>query len=896
MPIDLSNSLLVYDLFHAKILIYALTVMAGVLPGLTTLLLFYFMVQSTILCFLTDHQYAKLGVRIFLGIIIANVALGGLLSNIISGDASVISQNVNKIVSYRNLGVGSLPLEMDAYGSTPFETYAYAGLSDVAFATSAGENLAAAVPIKKTKIEAWSLTVHDAATREDIKFRATWAALYNRLDEKPMLSSLFYYVANSVTTLSFSASKLAEVHNISEQIDALQAAYPAKQEVIPDYPDDPSDGGGLTKLSPRYHEFRSLYAAVGDPVPSEIIAPSMSFYPGGPVNYGKYMWNRANNPNLSAVSKFVDAIEVVNATTDGRRVNSFGPKAKPATTGSFRNLAATTGDYDTADTGVLSEYYLRTHTKMYSDACVTGPSANANLTTDKADVGGTSLLKLLDPCQLSVPAEIAAATGLTGPLSAGGMLDDLLSDAFGSLTSAVGGGSTMSSVQSLIDMSDWDIDISTPTACGLSSSLSDIVTHYEDKLADPDSMSAAEKLNQPCMETAMNLAKLSSITTEAAKNNSNTFSDYLLADIPFALESGAVLAVAVNDHDDDDNDGSGPSGGVFALNNTATTGNNADLGNALRQLLSVFADDYTNVPNAIALVHPTAIEGTDVQETLGNNTTDPTAGAPANLSAKPTSSGVVGTLKKWGTGLLAGGAAIAAVVSGVMPWSLIMRAIGVLMSCVPMIAIAMAFTMLYYTVLFTTALGLATLPIWALFALGKTFTGASGGDESYGGMSLFPFLTMLGVPFILGAEMAGLGIASGQVMSFFQNLSGFIAHMAAGVGGMLSNGVVGAFGGGAVFSPLTHFQEALRPIGIMAGVGMLPGLILKLSRGSSYEPKLSEGASNRVESMAPNFGSAALLVGNKGKATPAQGSNSSTDGAATTLAAAAKNAEKTNSA
>lgn len=789
---DLSGgTLLVFDIFHAEVLIKALSIFAMIFPGLAVVLLVYYLVSSFALVFMTDQLYHRWVVRVILAIFMVNLAVGGVFSGFVlrntTPDAVRVAA-ITKIMTFKNAGNGAEKTTVDAFGSVPFEAFAYLGeIENLAF--DSGGNLAG-TRVSADAMSVYVLTRQTVSQRGDLSFGPAWDVLNYRLQRMPALGSAVLYLSNSFSSLAYSAAKLVDNESVLETLGTggweNWFAWKTKDdadEQSPVYAAASLDGGGS-----------NASAYVG----------TLNDYPGGPATYGAYILRRASEPSLLFHARAADAEEII------AKANGQDPSSSSAAADRLYEEAVAHG----YEADIAPDIYARTHMAEFDAQC----RADLDMSPGARSYGSTGVLAALNPCKIVVQK---LAGRHSGDLTKG--LGDAAQDAYDRL---FGSNSHLSALAgAVLTRSGLDIPVASPRKCEDISSLDSLEKAFKQWEHDSANIPAARS-NTQCIKAGKNITAALIAMRNVARSNAQRYEDYIFQDSPWAVEDGgtAILAFAGGDND---GDGDGSGGGQGPNENLA------DLGSALRSMLQPLSDGL-QLPSSVEVHTPTSTVSQSAAQdpVMGEAGLDDAVviGTLGAFAAKP---GMMMRFTAWaGAGLKKAVTKTATAIGGAK-----LKILQAVVAVIPAVAILLSYSVVYYMAVFGAVLGLISVPLWAVFLLGKLFNGPGSGDEQYGGVSLFPVVQFVGSIALIAVELLVLGAASGLAMKFFATFGEFIGKFVAAVG-LTMGTAMNPITDHVIGNPLGFITMAVKPLGIMLGLSLLPIFLYRVVTSQPYAPTM----------------------------------------------------------
>jgi hypothetical protein len=872
-----SGTLFVYDLLHAELLMKVFVILSGLLPFVTVILVLYFLITSFALTFFTDQLYARWGTRVGAGLLFVNFLTGGFVISSIydfasGSDSSITSSarlgSIDTIYLAKNPGTDATVITVDSFGSLPFESFAYMSLDDTLAFESLDNlaNLAATSStntLTKSTMTYYSITPSSVSERGKTSFYNAWLTTNDRFEKMPVLANLMIYTINTISTIGYTAQQMFGYHQVAGIVGA-GGEYA---------------GGNLSFNNWRTPAETDLYASTSSDSSSyTATTATVSTYPGGPSDYANYVMDHSMNQYTEINGRMANSSAVLEkvAVLNGDELSTS------SSSGTSDSLYAT-GDSSIYDTESMEaaqangytsqvpvQVYAQTHIAEYQRQC----SGDLD-STGSVNAASQGISSLFSPCRLQINEQTSLGSQYEFVDEVlGGTLSDLY-DTFVTSNSAL-----ISVVGKFSDVSRYGLEVSSAKRCTYSGdSLADLQSAWND--IDPEEGTTEEV----CVNTGKNILASMTAIEDKIESNNEAYADYLDAQSSFSLESGRTLALAIPSLDFGSE--------MFVIAEQVALENHAaiDVGGMVRQMLEVFEDtDVTVVVTQPVATSSTASEGNTwsrldtVMAIHGyvDKSADEVVSEEAASAADAAEVAAIGA----GTGI------VAKFAKKLMKNLMRVVQIGmVILGSIPTMMLLGVYAVLYYMTVFGMSLGVGFHSLWAVFQLGKTFNGPSSGDEQYGGLSFFPVVQFLMVPLILGAEMTSLAVSSGSIMNFLANFMESIGKAASAllltVGSAIATEVVdlintGPATGVVLGQPLALITEALKPIGIMIGVGMVPALLHRLMSGQPYQPAAGPGAEslNAFSGMSQSLGQGAMTALSSGKGASQSQQGSAGDGGA----------------
>ena len=838
----MSGGLFAWDAFHATALLKALGTSGILVNGFASLIVGYFLVVSFIGVFLGDQQYHKWLAKVVFALLVANIVLGGLFEVPFGGvnayekkstaakdkNSTISGQGDTEMVFDTSPGKGAaistavFPGTDNHVGTTKynkataqiaFETFAAAssGLMDGEFAEVADDNLCAA---GGQIVDVTSNTQYQVGVKNGNK--PTASAVTGSNFKAPGMNGLITYVYSAVSAV------MADIRTANDYKLAVDRA----QSVI----------DGIEKFS-KFVALDSIatdeevFAAAQATPMQEVTSPTTEFFPGSAVGYSQFVWRRVSNPDLAISGKVMDAQTLVSNSATGENRPAVGVQG----TNTFHANAVAAG-FDANAAGVKPEYFMRTHTDLFKKQCMSGaPDLRPGQVASRNDGLGA-----LDPFKVLVtnpatgtPVALAGYKSAIEKMFTGNepiaQFDNIIRKSFGAFDAALAGDvkGTITAANSVYksykNIDKLRQEIQTLTGTKTPTTWKGLLAQY-DQILSTDSPQI--NANRGCFEMGRSIAQVASAVQQTQRGNSEYYTQYLnlSADPEFtnALVS-EVLAYDLGENDDEDdlafavsdsnNAEGGPAGGTLggvissAVSHVLTKGAKTGVTSATKI--------KTNTPNAANLDQERDAELQKTEQGMSETAKQGIFGTGAAMAV---------AMKFAGKGLMQ-------VIGG---W--FVKAAKLVLIGMPSIGIVMSYVMMYYGMIFATALGLAFMPLWGIFSIGKLFAGQTD-DLGNTGMPIFPVIATTLSSAIIGVEALSLAVASTQVMGFFSEISNFFLNALVGAGAIALATL--SFSDGMLIDPLPFFIAAMKPIGMMVGVGMIPAMFAKLMSASPYSPKLN---------------------------------------------------------
>ncbi len=787
-------TLYAYDLFHAEMFIKTFLIFSYIAPVLLAILIVFGLISSSYQTFNTDREYGRWLVRVLVVMICVSTLFGGVIG--VSLFKQAPGENaltgITQILTYKNPGEGARKLTLPAYGFTP-SSQVDAFSTDYEIAYAEPENFASAQIFRPTSIDAYLLTPSVLATRPDLEFGPAWVQLNARLESRSIIGRTIFEVMNMLTYQSFAWAKKFDNKTIAEAVGR----------------------NGNLNIGEAFSSWKSsdeleVYAANGSG-PSgrdEYYVPTVNTYPGGPTDYYSYITARTKSVQNITEARTVSPDKVI-ARASGD-TSAEGPTYS-------REL------YDEAisrgyTSQVPPEIYVQTHLSTHAEQCNNEPFSAESSEAQYAESG---LAAILSPCKFILTRR---NTGL------GGMLDrDFnlgLRDAFNAL---IGGNEAIAgALGKIAQVQDLGLGnfLINDESCSdvVSLEAADRVYRRWKSEAMSDPRVAA---NASCVDQGHNAVIALLVTRDFGKRAADMYDSYLGRNRgPWALEDDGAYAMVIGG---DDN---GPTGGsVLAVSGTSDVP--LPIFSSVNELIRPISDG-DGLPATVSVKTPTSI----ANETQANDSilgevaagvstaggtaavivakTNPGFMSRAWTAVKTGASKATSAVKKVGSKV---GGKIAAKVAG-GPLSLIWDGIKTGMSIIPIAALLFAYTLIYYKTIFSVVLGLAAQITWAFVQIPKQMHKQ---DDAIP----FPFGTFALGFIIIAIELACLAIASGLFLRFMVGFGESFMEALTGTGLGLATAVSGEFTGRVVGDPLGSFTAALEPLGLMAGIFVIPALFQK---------------------------------------------------------------------
>ncbi|MBX6423804.1 hypothetical protein [Thermosulfurimonas sp. F29] len=709
------------------------------------------------------------------------------------GDRSVIPDSVesrfrtsvNRAITFLNPGNDAREVKVDAFGGMPFEAYAYL-TEGVSFATLPGENACATGEFKK---EVMTVYVVEPGSG-DKGLRGALAAL-NEVSSRSGAGKALIFLYNTFASLSFTASHLAELDVFKGKFLAGKIRRAMK------------DAERALKGQGRFSDYSfaaladsaEVYGA-GELPETTIVAPSLQRFPGGVYGYARYAVRRVKSPDVAYVTKAVPMDRIVKLAREGTLDEN--PAIVTANVG--QNY------FDAQKAGVSPQLFVRTHLPLFLENC----RADLDIHPDDVDwERGDGLVQVLDPCKVKVKKPAVASTGSgQGFGSLNDIVNNLVGEFFGGSFSLGGGNSLIGALAGLLDSADFGFSVR-DEACSSPENLEAAYRKYDELLRSDDTQFRA---NRACLELGKNITGALLYMRKVAQRNIDKYDEYRFGNSSVyasLLTDRLVFAEVVPLVP-------GSEGGPGEY------GNLADASGVLR---SALAPVKGIIPwSGFKVKEPGVSENKETDDWINGN---------------EVVAGVVGTgftakfLKKLGLDQIV--SKLATFLSrAVKLFEGPVRIAIMALSMLPVSGLLLMYTLGYFTALYGTTAGIALLPVWLLFAFGKTMTATVGADEQRGEFSLIPMARFAFVPVAVGAELAALGVASAMTLSFISNLfSNGLTYFWS-----ILNAYMHSFLGLSVQNPLKLITDLFWPLGLSFGLTLLPMLAHQVVFGQEYRPML----------------------------------------------------------
>lgn len=828
------NVLFAYDAFHGTLLMNALTMVVGVLPGLTAMVLLYYITTSFIAVVMTDRNFLRWGMTVIVALLSLQMLLGGLALPS-SGSPTILSagstsNQITKMLFARNPGAKAQPVGVSAYAMDTFESYAYLGDSEV-LAADFG-NFSAPPLVHPKEMVLYSLTPADAAQHKQLGMSTTWEALNARLAMNPMTLKLTMYLFNAATSFQYAAhntANLAYMNGVNDKILEHNASLKTASFIQDLRQSMPNGSPSTVKEYATY--FRDIDESLNATLERHLRFsedPTEDVMAGYAIGEG--------NVRLTSLS----LADPFSPTTLSRYVGESSTNSIYANMADWRKYESFIfgHEFEHSLENVEAAIYAKSRIDAYVSLCMK-PATELEGLDVASQMASTNLIDRLNPAGIFQKSSVKY-----GQLST-----DVFNISIAEMVNIFfGGGSASIDLTEFMDV-NYNITSQlryTPTRAN---TLDDLLRQYDELLArtDPEII-----VNSGCLQTGRkitqsikdsleqrtvyrNAADASFFNSSAPQAVCPEVLDFASNDLPSSTSEEDRVYVAITDYDD-----SSPP--------TSGNENHAGLSAALRSLLGPLASTYQEVKYIQDVTHPvsqdqTVAQVTATKEATKNRSSWDVGGIAYDYYAKKVNS-VSDKVSE-----------IASMVDVKAITTALFGTVTQLLGLVPIGAVMSAYTVAYYTVVFSSAFAVFFIPLWILMTGGRIIMNSTASDEAYQGFALFPIVKLVLMIVMVGIELAAVTAAAGATV-YFTKIGGITTVKALGsVFGATAMGAVsmqqtGGGGGGFEIDFVTKFKDAMLPLGTIFGVLSIPAMFATLVRGDIYNPRTKTDSAAIIKSGA----------------------------------------------
>ena len=828
-------NLFAYDMYHAGILTHGLTIVLGMLPTLAALMMIYYAVVSFAAVAVSDRNFFRWFFNAAIVFLMTSTLLGGftLLGNSGSG------AKIGNVIMYKNPGTLSAGTEsVSTYQTQPFETMAMMSMDgDDEYAVADNGNMCQAVQADSSaQMNVYRVTATSGGS--DNSIGPTLSALQGRVDKSPMISKIYMYLINSVTSVMFTTANAANAMYLNTEQAAQQKSIDASQSFWPTFKESDSFATRVAgtldaALDSVDNSFQgktgeAVLAANGsfdlgnsfrgeslqDASIGTALQETVSIFVNGPKALpsigGSIIANDLNNNTVS------DPMEAFNQTYQNSSNDPNGREASrtAAMDSIIRSSCVRNTKFpsNVKSASAFNPYFFFPSTPQ---------SGTLNTSSDSLFIGDFSLDTMISNLLGSLSTDsiyqykdaVAALANLAGDewnfgTSSMSLLSPLQSMGGTGLTLA----STKQALQDALPQAQQDYPDQVP-CIQKAMDLVDLEQQYKQEVTQM--YSATDPIFESKTSMIANLPNFIAFKNYNGKTNDTNEAYALVVDNHSAgidLAPDDVMALSAGSF----NAGSADTMAGSSLGNMA----GADLSKAIRHLIEPLASSLKTIDTKSDVVSGDNVER--VSTTDQTQTEKSTGSDDEDMLDK-----IIGFIKK---------------------------VLGLIVAIPLVTMVTMLYTVAYYTIVTSAGLGVCLIPIWVAITGARALLNPNTSDDSYGGVAVFPVVKFVFAIVLIGVELMVLGGISSSALYFLKHS----ANIGFDVLASFSGGMLASITGSTTLAgdSIKILIEALVPLGIMIGLATIPVLLASTLRGDMYQPSIRPDASP-IQSMknAGNIGS-----------------------------------------
>ena len=779
----------------------------GVMPAAAAAIITFFIFQSFLLTYLTDQQFHKWAIRVIIGILIGTSLLGGSVSQALGLKATRMSNtSISGIHSAKIPTTTGAAVEAEASSATSFEVWAnLLHDEDGILAGSIGENTAG-ITRNLDKSTIWLVKNEDLP--EDME--ETISGINEDAEGSDILSNITMFMNNAVTSPIASIFRAYDSQIVADELRSIGAEVPV-----------PKDGNSAS--------IEDLFAAAEYGASNlNVVVATPSTYLGDNTDHAMFVIDRMQSMDTALAARMGSASANLEAVYSGQPVPSVAA-ADSSGKNSLIESAKQKG-FDAEKEGIFPQYFPRVHHSEYENEC---QNATSGMRSIEQSIPG-----MINPCAMINGDPIAkklfgAISGTPEYLTKlNGMANNLFKSVtdFTQANSAEGfAKSVSSSAKSFSALAKFDYN-SYMGSCDSSKfgSFADTTAYFDKMIKDQEEQGQTYLKN--CAQVGKSISAISDAMQDVQRTNDDVVDKMLSGKSATNIERESVYAYVI-----ENDPPNGPGGG---------SGENlASIESVVRQVTGVMGSiggvvasvgKQGGAGGSASVRSPSGSEGTiaTIQKTVDG--LSKTSKKESNSSSELLKSSAA-KFKKWN---IMGGITDA-LQAAIM---FVFRLIATYVATVPILLIIAQAAMVKWAATLAYAAGMALIPIWGLFSLGKNFVGASAGDESYGQMAFFPIVTVLVSQVALGAQLGASAIAEAEVTTFITTILGTMMDF----GNALISIALSAGNGGLVGDPFGPMMSAMKPFGVISAIMIGPIMIARLLNAGVITSDHAGGAASSL--------------------------------------------------